>query len=330
MPKTTNLKKFRSAVKWILRVLLFQFILMNISASLHAWKLTHFYTDPELRIIRPSSKNVFVKTWKLFAGIKFPRSLKNNAPQFPIDTVQFKTKNGLLIDCWYSKPDSAAKGTVILFHGLSTNKNYFAYEAVQFRNWGYNILMVDLRGHGNSEGNITTLGFRESEEVKLAYDFVRQKGEKNIFLWGLSLGAVSIAKAISDYDIKPSGVILEMPFACLQSYLKARSRVFGFPEEPFGFLVTAWVGIERGYYGFGHKVTDYVKKINCPVLLQWGSRDRYVLQEETDGVYNNIASVNKKLVVYEDADHQSLLRHDPEKWRQEVGALLQHPGSVHP
>ncbi|MCW3119704.1 MAG: hypothetical protein JWM28_3786 [Chitinophagaceae bacterium] len=329
MQKKASSQKLRSAGKWILWVLLFQLVLINISASIHAWKFTHFYTGPEPGTAKSSSKNIFAKTWKLFSGIQFPRSVIISVPQFPIDTVQLKTKKGLVIDCWLGKPDSTVKGTVILFHGLSANKSYFLSYAAEFRYLGYNVMMVDLRGHGNSGGNITTLGFRESEEVKLAYDYITKTGEKNIFLWGFSLGAVIITKAINDYDIKPSGVILESPFASLQSHLEARSRVFGFPEEPFGFLVTAWVGIERGYYGFDHQVTQYVKKMNCPVLLQWGNQDQYVLPAETEAIFKNIASVNKKLVVYEKAGHQLLLGYDPEKWRQEVTALLQRAGPVH-
>ncbi len=89
-------------------------------------------------------------------------------------------------------------------------------EAYEFRYQGYNVLMVDFRAHGNSGGNTTTIGVREAEEVKLAYDYVSQMGEKKIILWGSSMGAVAIAKAVADYDIKPAGVILEMPFASLQ------------------------------------------------------------------------------------------------------------------
>jgi alpha-beta hydrolase superfamily lysophospholipase len=329
MPKSTRGNRSRTALKWVLWILLFQFILINISASLHAWKQTHFYSDPGLRIVRPSSKNIFTKTWKLFAGFKYPKSVVRQIPGFPIDTVRFKSKNGINIDCWYSRPDSQAKGTVILFHGLSGNKSYILQEASQFRLWGYNIMMVDLRGHGNSGGNMTTIGFKETEEAKLAYDYVQQKGEKNIFLWGISMGAIIIAKAFKDYDIHPAGVILEMPVASLQSFLEARSRVLGFPEEPFGFFVTAWIGIERGYNGFGFRPAEYVRKLNCPVLLQWGSKDPYVSKDQIEKIFSNIESANKKLVIYNNADHQSLLGFDPEKWKEEVSALLKNPQSVH-
>ena len=330
MSKKNNPKRFRSALKWILWVLLFQFLLINLSASLHAWKQTHFYTDPGLRVPKPSSRNIFIKTWKLFAGIKYPRSIIQKSPDFPIDTVQLKTKKGILIDCWYSRPDAVSKGTVILFHGLGTNKTAVLSEASEFRYMGYNVMLVDSRGHGNSGGNTTTIGASESEEVKLAYDDVSQKGEKNIFLYGSSMGAVIIAKAFKDYNVHPSGVILEMPISSLQSFLEARSRIMGFPEEPFGFLVTAWIGIEQGYNGFGHKPSEYVKKINCPVLLQWGDKDQFISRKQVDLIYHNMPGNNKRLVVYDNAQHQSLLGFDPVRWREEVKALLDNPRSVHP
>ena len=177
----------------------------------------------------------------------------------------------------------------------------------------------------DQQGRKTTIGFRESEEVKLAYDYAVKNGDSSIFLWGTSMGAVAIAKAVANYDIKPAGIILEMPFASLQSHLRARVRsngFSGFPEKPFAFLVTCWTGIERGYNGFKFKTDRYASKINCPVLMQWGARDNTVLKYETDKVFNAIASKNKKLVIYENADHESFLQNNPIKWRNEVEGFL--------
>ena len=85
-------------------------------------------------------------------------------------------------------------------------------EAAEFRYLKFDVLLVDFRAHGNSEGNTTTIGYREAEDLKLAYDWVTNRGEKNIYLWGTSMGAVVVAKAINDYSLKPAGIILEMPF----------------------------------------------------------------------------------------------------------------------
>ena len=324
MDKQSLKLKIRSALRWIFWVLLVQFILLNISAALYAHKFTHFYNDTSVNQSN-SGENIFRKTWRLFAGQRLSKSVVEEYPSFPFDTITLKTKKGLAIDSWYSKTDSVSRGTVILFHYVTMNKGRVLMEAAEFRYQGYNVMLVDFRGHGNSDGNTTSIGFRESEEVKLAYNYVAQQGEKNVFLWGASMGAVAIAKAIADYDIKPSGIILEMPFASLQSHIRGRARSIGFggfSEKPFGFLVTCWIGIERGFNGFNFKTSSYAQKITCPVLFQSGALDHSVLKWETEKVYNAITSSHKKLVIYEQADHESFLQKDPLKWRIEVERFL--------
>ncbi len=324
MNKQKNKVKLFSFLRWLGLVLLVQFILINISAGLYAHRFSYFYNDPSV-VSDYSKENIFEKTWRLFTGPRFIKSTVHEFPSFSYETINLTTKNGLKIEAWYAKSDSTPIGTVIMFHGLSQNKSSKLSEAYEFHYLGYNVMIVDFRAHGNSEGNNTTIGFRESEEVNLAYDYVLNSGVKNIFLWGSSMGAVAIIKGITDYDLKPSGVILEMPFASLQSHLRARVRsngFSGFPEKPFAFLVTCWTGLERGYNGFKFKTDNYAKNVNCPVLVQWGAKDHFVLKYETDKVFNAIASKNKKLVIYENADHESLLENDQLQWRKEVEDFL--------
>lgn len=320
MNQTNQRKKIRSVVKWILWVLLVQFLLINISGVLYGYKLTHFY-DASSRPAQPSSRNIFVKTWKLFRGPKFQKTVISEFPHFPYETVRLSTKTKLSIEAWYIPADSA-KGTVILFHGLGGNKSLLLGEAYEFMNDGFNVMLVDLRAHGNSAGNTTTLGVSEAEEAKLAYDYVFAKGERNILLYGISLGAVVITKAVYDYNLAPSKLILDMPFGNLQNLLEGRARVLGFPEEPFGILVTFWSGIERGFNGFEHNTCRYVKKIQCPVLMQYGTLDKLVTRDETDHIFQNIASSRKRLVLYETAAHEPLLNKNPTKWRTEVREFL--------
>ena len=96
----------------------------------------------------------------------------------------------------------------------------------------------------------------------------------------------------------------------------------GFPSEPFASLITLWIGIEKGFNAFKHDNRSYAKKVNCPVLIEWGEKDRFVSKEETETIFNNLSSKNKKLVVYPDADHESFLRKDPFTWEKEVQAFL--------
>jgi uncharacterized protein len=315
-------RKLPTIIRWVLWVLLVQFILMNISAAFYANKLT--YLEKELpKAEAKSPGNIFRKTWKLFTGPTLYRSPVTEMPVFPFDTVLLKTDNGTYLDAWYGKTDSTAKGTVLLFHGVTSNKSAVLAEANEFRYMGYNTLLVDFRAHGFSGGSRTSIGIKEAEDIKLAYDFISAKGEKKIFLWGISMGAVAIAKAIADYELKPAGVILEMPFGSLQQHLKGRARTLGFPAQPFGFLVTFWMGVERGYNGFKHRTARYAKKIQCPVLVQWGAEDSYVLRNEAELVYNAVTVADKKLVIYEGAGHESLAQRNTEQWRTEVGGFLQ-------
>lgn len=324
MEKQKPKRKIPSLLRWILWVLLVQFILFNISAALYAYKFTHVYEDPSLRNTS-SGKNIFVKTWRIFAGPRQLKSVITEFPTFKTDTVTLKTESGILIDAWYGRPDSTSKGTVLLFHGIMADKGMLLAEASEFRYQGYNVLLVDFRAHGNSSGTTTTIGIREIEEVKLAYEYIQQKGEKNIFLYGSSMGAVVVSRAVAVYKLNPSGVFLEMPFASMQSHIRARLRNMGFSsfiEKPFSFFVTFWMGIERGMKTFKHQMPDYASQITCPVLMQWGADDTYSLKGETNKVYNAIASPKKKLVVYDHAGHESLLQNDPAKWRLEVEKFL--------
>ena len=304
-------------LKWIGSVLIVQLILINISAAFHAYRFTHYYDDDKIRNQKSSQGKPLLRTWRLMTGRKLAKSLIQYYPTIPYDTVQLTTSSGIKLEAWYMKADSA-KGTVILFHGLNSNKGNVLAEAFSFLSFGYNTMLVDIRAHGNSEGIANSLGCKESEEVKLAFEHVLKKGEKNIVLWGMSLGAVIIAKAIWQYDLQPQKIILEMPFDKLQDHINARARVGGFPGEPFGFFVTFWAGAEKGFWGYGHKTSRYAKKINCPVLLQWGNNDEYVLKKETERIFASIASPKKKLEIYQGAGHTPLLAYDETKWEQTV------------
>lgn len=324
MEKPHYKTKLRKYLRWAFWVLLVQFILFNISAALYAYKFTHIYDAPPAGG-PPRKPNIITKTWRLFSGPMQTKSVISAVPLFRYDTVAFTTNDGTAIDSWYARHDSASKGTVLLFHGLLVNKSAVVAEASDFFAQGYNVLLTDFRAHGNSGGHTTTIGIRESEEVKLAFEYIKGQGEKTIILYGISMGAVAASKAIADYDLKPAAVILEMPFASLQSHIRARARAQGYQGgiiKPFSFLVTFWIGTERGLKAFKHQTVNYVSKINCPVLMQWGAMDNYVLVDETQKVYDAIGAKQKKLVVYPGAGHESLLLHDPEKWRREVEGFL--------
>jgi alpha-beta hydrolase superfamily lysophospholipase len=263
----------------------------------------------------------------LLVGVKSYRKKTTSTPPFAVNTVILQTSDGVALEAWESidrTPDSMGHaGTIIMFHGHAANKSDILEEAQSFQNMNYRVLLVDFRAHGNSEGSVCTIGAEEAKDVKAAYDHVKASGEENIIFWGISMGAAAQMKAVHDFELKPSRMILEMPFGSLLGAVKGRCRIMGVPAQPVSSLLTFWGSVERGFNGFDHNPEDYAKKINCPVLLQWGTRDVRVTEGETDRIFQNMVSKDKYLVKYTGSGHQSLLVNERSKWTSTVAAFLQ-------
>lgn len=307
--------------KTLLRIVVISFILVNIIVAFHAYKFTHFYDPDKVSIKKPAEKTGWDRTKEAFFGINAVKQRNTIKPDSAFRTVYLKTKDNIKLEAWYLATDSA-RGTVCLFHGHGGTKSGVMTEADMFRKMGYNTLLLDFRAHGSSEGNTCTIGYNESEDVKLAYDYIKTKGEKNIVLWGISMGAATITQAIKDHSIEPQKVILEMPFGTIEDAVKGRIKMMGLPAQPLSTLLTFWGGTENGFWAFGMKPRENAARIKCPVLLQWGRLDPRVSLNEEEKLFSNISNPNKKFVVYESAGHESLCKKENAKWIMEVASFL--------
>ena len=307
--------------KFLLRSIVALFILLNIIVAFHAYKFTHFYNNGEIAIKKQEDKTGWDKAKEILFGINAVKKKNDVTTDSTFKIIYLTTKDSLKLETWYIAADSS-KGTVILFHGHGGNKSGVIKEAESFNKIGYNTLLVDFRAHGSSGGNTCTIGYDESEDVKLAFDYIKANGEKNIVLWGISMGASTITKAVKDYQINPEKIILEMPFGTIKDAVRGRLKIMGLPAEPIGTLLTFWGGAEHGFWAFGMKPQEFASTIKCPVLLQWGRNDPRVSKREEDILFKNIATANKKFVIYETAGHESLCKKEPAKWEAEVAAFL--------
>ena len=305
--------------KRLLRALLVLFILLNIIVICHAYKFTHFYDVGEVVVKDHSAKTGWDKTKEILFGFNAVKQV-NDAPGIAVDTVYLETESGLRLQAWEIRTDSA-KGTVALFHGHGGKKSSLLPEAAVFTSLGYNVVLLDFRAHGASEGNTCTIGYKEAEDVKLVYDHIAAGGEKTIVLYGISLGGATVAKAVHDYDLHPTKVILDMPFAELTGAVEARLKMMHLPGQPLATMLTFWGGVENGFWAFDHKPYVYVRALKCPVLLQRGRLDPRVTQEETELIYNNLAG-QKTMVLYETAGHESLCKKETIKWTNAVTSFL--------
>lgn len=307
----------KKVIKRLLRLLLGIFILMNIIAIFHAYKFTHF-SD---KVYKKTDANTLTATQKagiLFFGIDNPRPVNTAKPSGSYTIVKLKSNKE--IECWSIKT-SSAKGTVILFHGYGGDKSGLIDKSDAFLKMGYNTFLVDFMGSGGSEGDVTTIGYFEAQQVKTCYDYVTKTGEKNIHLFGTSMGAAAILKAIDDYTIQPASILIECPFGSMYKTVCARFKIMGAPTVPMAGLLVLWGGVENGFWAFNHNPEEYAKAVNCPVQLMYGEKDNRVSREEIDTIFNNLNG-KKQLATYPLAGHENYLKKYNDKWTTDVSGFL--------
>ncbi len=310
MQLTTFLKRLGKGILYI-------FLVFNVILAIQAYRTSYFY---ELGEYPPKKASERTFSEKLF-GAKVSKRPLSNTPMYAYDTIRLKDGAGFQLEAWYVRAPNA-KGTIILLHGHNSNKSGVVSEADYFYTLGYNTFLLDVRSHGNSQGNVCTVGYTESDNIKVAADWVAAQGEKNMIFWGTSMGASLILKGIADYHLKPQKVILNAPFGSMHEAVQGFLRHMHMPQTPLSQLMLFWGGLERGYWGFGFKPSDCAKSLEMPVLLQWGRLDDRVTEAETKRIFNNIASKQKKWVLYEKSGHQPFIHSEMELCKETLKAFL--------
>lgn len=310
--------KTKTSKKWILRMVIMLFILMNVFAIFHGYTITHFSDADATKTSKPKELSAADKVKALLFGLNNPRPENDQNPTVDFETISIESNRE--ISCWYIKSPEA-KGSVILFHGYSGNKARILDKASIFQNMGYNTLLVDFMGCGDSEGNQTTIGFFEAEQVKSCFEYLSHKGEENIFLFGTSMGAVAILKAIHDFGFDPKGIMIECPFGTMYETVCARFDEMGVPSFPMAGLLTFWGGAVNGFWAFDHNPSTYAKSVKCPTLLMYGAKDSRVSLKETNAIFGNLQG-EKDLVIYPEAGHENYLNKYKQAWKQDINLFL--------
>lgn len=294
------------------------FILINIVAFFHAYKFTHFTDNKSEKTKSPEKLSSFEKAKTLFFGVNNPKPRNTKFPSQKYKTLKLHSNKD--IECWLIE-NKNSKGTIILFHGYGGEKSSMLSKSDEFIKLGFSTMLVDFMGSGNSEGNQTTIGFNEAEEVKTSFDYLIQKGEKNIYLFGTSMGAVAIMKCISDTKIKPRGIIIECPFGSMYTTVCARFKKMNAPTFPMAGILLFWGGVQNGFWGFSHNPTEYAKNINCPTLLLYGEKDKSVSRKEIDELYANL-KVQKELNIYKNTGHENYLKKNKIEWIKNISDFI--------
>jgi pimeloyl-ACP methyl ester carboxylesterase len=188
-------------------------------------------------------------------------------------------------------PEAAGRPTLLFLHGKGGNAAEWRPEALRALDCGYNVLLPDLRGHGQSGGRFVTHGFLEKEDLANAIACARDyRGidSGRLGVHGCSAGAsLAIEFAADRYGVR--ALWIESPYAdptaMARHYL---SRATGLPPWLLGltsrFAVGAAVAhvrrelsLERGTAGLETiDPLQAIRRVRAPVCLVYGERDELV------------------------------------------------------
>ena len=309
--------------KIFFRVIVPGFLLLNIVAFNHAWQFTHFSAAEKSRTRDPEDLGIGDKIKTLFVGIDNPRPT-NQTPTEAFSPMFIPSREEMKMEAWLmeQKTDSA-RGIVLLFHGYAGHKSSLMPQANAFREMGYHAVLVDFLGHGGSEGNDTSIGHGEAEDVRAAVSYIRaQYPSLPVYLYGFSMGSAAIIRALAIYDDLPiAKAIVAAPFASMLKTVRNRFSLMGMPSWPFAEILVFWGGVQHGFWGFSHNPEKYAKKIKAPVLIMQGTKDRRAKVQDVRKIYENLAGP-KELKVFEELTHRSYVDIDPAGWKEIVGGWI--------
>ncbi|MGA1871469.1 MAG: alpha/beta hydrolase [bacterium] len=309
----------RTIVIMIITTILIGFISLNLLAYNHAYHMMHF-TDGGRRTQQHKLHRIIQKIKVLICGIKNPRPVTKLRPLEVNPSLQehnILCTNGIILATWYIPGDSPDK-LVLLFHGYGQEKSSLIEEADIFHDLGFSCLLVDFRGSGDSSESYTSIGYLEADDVAEAVFYAKEKFPyQTIILFGQSMGAVAILKAINDKKVEADGVILEGVFDTLLNTVNNRFKIMGIPSFPSAQLLVFWGSKQMGFNGFMHNPVEYAQNVYVPALVMHGINDPKVLLEEAENVFFQLQGP-KQFKKFHEIGHESYLEYFPDEWRLSV------------
>ncbi len=229
---------------------------------------------------------------------KTPHDFSMNYEQLEIVTE----KNKKLFSWFIPTQESAP--LIIIMHGWGSNAEHMLPIADTFYQAGLNVLLVDSRCHGKSDGDTYSALPRFAEDITHAIDHARKNLKFNgkIILLGHSVGAGATLYAASKRnDI--SAVISLSAFGHPQWLMTRYFKKFKLPAFMVNFLLfyIQWI--------IGHRFNDIapvtsISKLTIPTLVVHGTHDTTVPIEDAQLIQNN--NSNGYLLTIDGADHESV------------------------
>ena len=142
------------------------------------------------------------------------------------EEITLQARDGIGLHAWlFTAPDTAS--SIVVCHGHGGNKHTLL-PAARFLFPRYNVLALDSRGHGDSGGQRTTIGYEERMDVRAAVDELARRGLGPVGIMGTSMGAAVAILAAAE-DMRLAAIVSDSPYARLRWAVAEAARGRGYP-----------------------------------------------------------------------------------------------------
>ena len=213
---------------------------------------------------------------------------------------------------------------ILLSHGYTDNRFGSLKYTKMYLDLGFNVIVYDLRGHGENEATFCTYSARERKDLATLIRDCRDRYRPAIFgIHGESLGA---ATSIACLEEKPQidFVVADCGFSDISNVLKGGVKSMHLPEG----LVSLASVCARLRYGYSYDMMrpiDSLADNEIPILFIHGAEDSFILPENSERMKKETKGYSE-LHLIPGAAHAASILTAPEEYREIVEAFLAHIG----
>lgn len=215
--------------------------------------------------------------------------------------------------------DFGADRCVIIIPGRCECLMYSYYFAPPYAKAGFNVLVIDTRCHGKSDGIYNTIGVKEASDVIAWSKLLNQRfGNKEVWYHGICIGTASGIFAMIDENCPQyvKGFVTEGCFVSFRETFKQHMIADKRPLFPVLDLVMLHINHYTKTNVYKDKPIKAIKKIkkDARVLFLYGEKDIFSLPKKSQQLFDACSAKDKKLVWFSKGGHSHLRINNTEEY----------------
>lgn len=214
--------------------------------------------------------------------------------------VTIKNRDGLPLHAVEFRNPSNSNVWAVIVHGYTNVKREMSSYAMEYYNRGFNILIPDMRGHGNSESKFVTMGWLDRFDITdWLYSIAEENPKSKIIVHGISMGGATTMMVTGEKLPKNVALAIEdCGFTNVKEMLADRAkRKYHLPAKLLMPSVTLANKIVNGFFLGEASAITQLKKSKTPTLFIHGDKDDFVLPTNLEPAFRACAAPKDKYVV---------------------------------